>query len=71
MPDEKSPFCAVENYGILIPYSDFIKIAEMAKNFELIEARCKHMEEMYTGIYGMFSECLDKIREIREFVADT
>ena len=71
MADDKSLFCAVENYGILIPYSDFIKIAEMAKNFELIEARCKHMEEMYTGIYGMFSECLDKIREIREFVADT
>ena len=71
MADDKSTFCAVENYGILIPYSDFIKIAEMAKNFELIEARCKHMEEMYTGIYGMFSECLDKIREIREFVADT
>ena len=71
MDKEKEPFCGVENYGILIPYTDFIKIAEMAKNFELIEARYKRMEEMYSGIYGMFSECLKKIAEIEKFVRDT
>ena len=71
MPDTNPVFCGVEHYSIIIPYSDFLKIAEMAKNYELIEARCKRMEEMYSGIYGMFSEVLEIVRETRDFVRDT
>lgn len=69
MPDDK--FCCVENYSVLIPYKDLVKIAEMAQKVEVIEARYKRLEDQYAAIRGMFSECLDKIAEIREFVRDT
>ena len=69
MPDDK--FCSVENYSVLIPYRDLIKIAEMAQKVELIEAQYARLQEQYTAIRGMFSECLDTVREIRDFVRDT
>lgn len=69
MSDDK--FCSVENYSVLIPYRDLIKIAEMAQKVELIEAQYARLQEQYTAIRGMFSECLDTVREIRDFVRDT
>lgn len=69
MPDKE--FCCVENYSVLIPYRDLVKIAEMAKEVELIKAQYDRLQDQYTAIRGMFSECLDKIQEIREFVKDT
>lgn len=71
MPEEKLPFCGVEHYSIIIPYSDFLKIADMAKNYEAILASTKRTEEQYAAMRGMFSECLDTVREIRDFVRDT
>lgn len=69
MPDEK--FCSVENYSVLIPYRDLVKIAEMAQKVEVIEAQYTRLQEQYAAIRGMFSECLDTVREIRDFVRDT
>lgn len=64
-------FCSVENYSVLIPYRDLIKIAEMAQKVEVIEAQYSRLQEQYTAIRGMFSECLETVREIRDFVKDT
>ena len=69
MPDDK--FCCVENYSVLIPYRDLVKIAEMAKEVEVIKAQYDRLQDQYAAIRGMFSECLDKIQEIRDFVRDT
>lgn len=71
MPEEKQPFCGVEHYSIIIPYSDFLKIAEMAKNYEVILASIKRTEEQYAAMRVMFSECLSAVREIRDFVRDS
>lgn len=71
MPERDKLFCGVENYGIIIPYADFVKIAEMAKQVEVIEARYKRLEDQYVAIRGMFSECLEKIGEIRDFVGNS
>lgn len=68
MPDKS--FCCVENYSVLIPYRDLVKIAEMAQKVEIIESKYDRLLEQYTAIRGMFSECLDKIKEIQEFVRD-
>lgn len=68
MPDEC--FCGVENYSVLIPYRDLVKIAEMAQKVERIEANYERILEQYSAIRGMFSECLDKIKEIQDFVRD-
>ncbi len=68
MPEPK--FCCPDNYSVIIPYSDLVKIVEMASKYEIIEARYARLEEQYTAIRGMFSECMDAIRDIRNFVQD-
>ena len=69
MDDEK--FCCVENYQVLIPYKDLVKMVEVAQKVEQIELQYSRLQEQYAAIRGMFSECLDKINEIRDFVGNT
>ena len=63
-------FCSPENYQILIPYSDLVRMVEMAKEMEEMKKQLQHIDEQYTAIRGMFSECLEKIKDIRDFVQD-
>lgn len=70
LDNPKENLCCVENYSVLIPYRDLVKIAEMAQKVEVIESKYDRLLEQYTAIRGMFSECLDKIKEIQEFVRD-
>lgn len=69
MPEDK--FCGVEHYSVLIPYRDLEKMVEVANKVELIEQQYARLQDQYAAIRGMFSECLDKIAEIREFVGNT
>lgn len=69
MADEK--FCCVENYSVLIPYQDLVKMVELAHKVDQIELQYSRLQEQYAAIRGMFSECLDKITEIREFVGNS
>ena len=69
MPEDK--FCCPENYSVLIPYQDLVKMVDMAKKVELIEEQYARFQDQYTSIRGMFSECLEKIKEIREFVGNS
>ena len=59
MDDDK--FCCVENYQVLIPYKDLVKMVEVAQKVEQIELQYSRLQEQYAAIRGMFSECLDKI----------
>ena len=70
MDDEKD-FCSVENYQVLIPYKDLVKMVELAKKVDQIELQYARLQEQYAAIRGMFGECLDKIKEIRDFVGDS
>ena len=69
MADDK--FCCVENYSVLIPYQDLVKMVELAHKVDQIELQYSRLQEQYAAIRGMFSECLDKITEIREFVGNS
>lgn len=73
MPEDKTAdkFCCVENYSLLIPYSDLEKMVHLAKKVEHIEEQYARLLDQYVAIRGMFSECLDKIKEIREFVGNS
>ena len=71
MADDKTSFCGVDHYSVLIPYCDLVKIAEMAKNYEVMQAQYNRLEEQYAAMRGMFSEVLEVVREIREYVRDT
>lgn len=68
MADE---FGSVENYQVLIPYKDLVKMVEIANKVEQIELQYTRLQEQYAAIRGMFSECLDKIKEIRDFVGNS
>lgn len=63
-------FVAPDKLQVIIPYSDLEKMVKMAVKMEEMERQYKRIEEQYAAIRGMFSECLDKIREIQEFVKD-
>lgn len=63
-------FCSPEKYQVLIPYSDLERMVEMAKEMEEMKKQLQHIDEQYTAIRGMFSECLEKIKDIRDFVQD-
>lgn len=64
-------FCNPDNYSVIIPYRDLVEIVEMAKNYKAILATVKRSEEQNAAMRSMFSECLEVVREIREFVRDT
>lgn len=69
MDEEK--FCCVDNYSVLIPYKDLVKMVELANKVEQIELQYNRLQDQYAAIRGMFSECLEKIKEIRDFVGNT
>lgn len=55
---------------VVIPYSEYEKVVKMAQKLEEMDRVIKRMDEQYSAIRGMFSECLEKIREIQRFVQD-
>lgn len=63
-------FCSPENYQVLIPYSDLVRMVEMSKKMEEMEKQMQRIDDQYAAIRGMFSECLDKIKDIYNFVQD-
>ena len=63
-------FCSPDKIQVILPYSDLVKMVEMGKKMEEMEKQLKHIDEQYTAIRGMFSECLEKIKDIRDFVQD-
>ena len=70
----KSPddhFCCVDDYKVLIPYRDLVELVEVAKEVKVIKQEYARLQEQYTAIRGMFSECLDKIQEVLDFVGNS
>ncbi len=64
----KKDFVHPESYSILIPYSDFIKLVEMASKVDEMEKKYKHMEDMYVSIQEMWREALEKIADIQDLI---
>lgn len=70
MADKHSSFVASDRLQVIIPYSDYEKVVQMAMKIEEMEKQYQRMEEQYSAIRYMFSECLEAIQEIRKFVSD-
>lgn len=64
-------FGCVENYSVIIPYKDLEQMVNMSKELVEIRAQYARLQDQYTAIRGMFSECLDAIAEIRDFVGNS
>ena len=68
MPD--NDFVAPDRLQVIIPYSDFEKMIKVVQEVEEIKKQYAQLNDQYAAIKFMFSECLDSIREIKNFVKD-
>lgn len=68
--DKEKDFVASAPPYVVIPYSEYEKVVNMAHEVEEIKAQYERLQEQYTAIRGMFGECLEKIAEIRDYVTD-
>lgn len=67
----KDCFGCVENYSVIIPYKDLEMMVEMSKELEEIKEQYARLQEQYAAIRLMFSECLQKIKEVHDFVGNS
>lgn len=68
--DKEEDFVASPPLQVIIPYSEYEKVVRMAQEVEEMKKLCKRMDERYAAITGMFAECLEEMRKIREYVMD-
>lgn len=73
MPDRKSnnsSFVASSSLQVIMPYSEYEKVVHMAHEMEEMKKQLSRIEEQYVAIRGMFSQCLEIVKEIQDFVKD-
>ena len=61
-------FCCVENFPVLIPYRDLVKIVEVAKNMERYEKCLSRTNEQLTALRSQYAELCEKVREMDKLV---
>lgn len=67
---KQDSFVASAPLQVILPYSEYEKVVNIAQKMEAIEAQNRRLQEQYTAIQGMFSECLLEIKKIRDYVTD-
>lgn len=68
--DPGKDFVASPPPWVIIPYSEYEKVVNMAHEVEEIKAQYARLQEQYAAIRGMFSECLTEIKNIKDYVTD-
>ena len=58
MTVSNADFCCAENFPVLIPYRDLVKIVEVAKNLERYE-KCLSRTPNYAKKFGKWISCSD------------
>ena len=61
-------FCSPEDITVSIPYPKVVKLMETVNNFESIEQRMSRLEDRMTGLYGIYTEVLEKLGEIKDLL---
>lgn len=64
----KNNFCCVDNFSVIIPYRDLETMLESSNKIAHIESIAKHMEERVAAMQLLYSEMLEKIREIDRYL---
>lgn len=63
-------FVAPERIQVIIPYSDLEKMVKVVQEVDEIKLQYKQLQAQYAAIQLMFSECLEKIQDLTNFVKD-
>lgn len=61
---KKEKFCCIDNFGVLIPYTDLQKLMSFANSVELFEKRLSHMDGQLQALRGLYSDVLEKVGEL-------
>lgn len=69
--DKEKDFVASPPPYVVIPYAEYEKVVNMANEVIEIKRQYDRLHEQYAAIRGLFQECLDVVREIREWVKDS
>lgn len=64
----KKDFCCTDNYSILIPYKDFVKLVDAANKIDEMNNHIMEMAKRYDAMQSMYRECLDKLGEINRLL---
>lgn len=63
-----SKFCCVGDFPVLIPYQDLVRLVEVAKNIDQFTERLSRTDEQLTALKGLYSELLQKVRELDKLI---
>lgn len=61
-------FCCPENYSVLVPYSDFVKMMEMGTKIDEMHTMFDTLCKQYAAMKIMHAEMLEKIDEINHYL---
>ena len=57
-------FCCVDDFPVLVPYRDLVKLLEVAKNMERYEKRLSRVNDQLAALQLLHSELSEKVREM-------
>ena len=61
-------FCCVDDFPVLVPYRDLVKLLEVAKNMERYERCLSRVNEQLAATRHQYLEMLEKVREIEKLL---
>lgn len=61
---EKKNFCCVEDFPVLVPYRDLVKLVEVANNLERYNDGLSLANKQLSALRVQYGELLEKVREI-------
>lgn len=61
-------FCCVDDFPVLVPYRDLVKIVEVAKNMERYEKCLSRTNEQLAALRHQYSELSEKVLEMEKYL---
>lgn len=61
---EKKNFCCVEDFPVLVPYRDLVKLVEVANNLEQYNHGLSLANSQLSALRVQYGELLQKVQEI-------
>lgn len=61
-------FCCVDDFPVLVPYRDLVKLLEVAKNMERYEKCLSRANDQLAALRHQYTELVEKVREIERLL---
>ena len=64
---KNSDFGCAGNFGVLVPYQDLLKIAEVATNMDEYKRTLSRTSEQLSALRLMYTELLEKVQALERY----